>query len=132
MATKVYDNKERAEAGKAQAESFVDNVLDDPERASEIADMSLEDWLEETGRRIANPKHITRRKNMATRKAVATKDDLLDEVETLRAENETLRDQVGDLSERLDQVYAIASPDDEDDELDEEEDDDESEEEDDE
>lgn len=130
MSKKVYKSEDEALAAKERAERFVRDVLDDPDRASEITDLSLDEWLDESGRRIAsnNPKTRRRRNTMANGTA-KTKADLLDEIETLRTENESLQEIVDDLSEKFDQINALTLDEDEDRDEDEDEDGDSDEEE---
>lgn len=118
MAKKVYDSEEQAETAKQRASRFLRDVVGDDDRADEIEDESLDEWLEETGRRIENPTTQQRRNNMP---ATKTKADLLEENEALKEENEAL-------NERLNQIFDIAAdPDDESDEDDDSEDEDEEE-----
>jgi hypothetical protein len=88
---------------KEKAVRFTRDVLDDPDRANEIADESLEDYAERRGIQITNP---TKRRNaiMATTKSKA---DLEAEIDDLKEENEELQDQ-------LDTIADIVAPADED------------------
>lgn len=55
MAKKVYNSPEQGETAKTRAVNYLRNVIGDDERADEIEAMSLDEWLEETGRSIRNP-----------------------------------------------------------------------------
>ena len=122
MAKKIYDSEHAAETAKQRASRFVRDVKGDDDRADEIEDESLDEWLEESGRRIENPLTQKRRNNMAT--STQTKADLLEENEALREENEALNN-------RLNQIFDIAAePEDDDDEVEEDSDDDDSDDED--
>jgi hypothetical protein len=105
--------REQLQSRKEQAVQFVRAVLDDPERAGEIAGESLEDYANRRKIQIANP---TKRRmaGMAKGKTIA---ELEAEIEELQTENQELQDQ-------LDAVADIVSPDDDDDEEDENDDDD--------
>jgi predicted RNase H-like nuclease (RuvC/YqgF family) len=115
----VYKSEEQAEAAKAKAVRFVDEVIGDPDRASEIEDESLDQWLEETGRRIENPAPAIlalvnpRRKEMARAKSVAT---LEAEIESLQSENQELQDSLetteaalDEANSRLASIYDLSS-----------------------
>ena len=66
----------QVESMKAKAARFVDNVLDDPDRASEIEDESVESYAARKKIKIENPSR--RFGTMATK---AELESLLDEVE---------------------------------------------------
>jgi hypothetical protein len=68
----------QAETAKKRAASFTRNVLNDNDRADEIEDESLDDWADETGRTITNPKN--RRQDMAKGPTRAELADTLDQV----------------------------------------------------
>ena len=57
--------REQVQARKDKAVRFVRDVLDDPERADEIEDESLEDYAERRKFQIVNPRRIRR---MATKR----------------------------------------------------------------
>jgi hypothetical protein len=90
--------REQLQGRKDKAVRFTENVLQDPERASEIEDESLEDYAERRHIQLINP---NRRKNEMTE----TKADLQEKIEELEAENEALRDQI-------DAIADIVAPDD--------------------
>jgi hypothetical protein len=100
--------REQLQGRKDKAARFTETVLNDPERASEIEDESLEDYAERRHIQMTNPNR---------RKAVMadTKADLKDRIDEIEAENETLRDQ-------LDAIADIVAPEDEDEDTDENED----------
>lgn len=109
--------RKQLEGRKEKAERFVRDVLDDPERADEIADESLENYAE--GRkiqiaedprggsmavkiralnphRVPNPRPQTRQENPQTGRS-----ELLARIRELQAENDRLQDtldKVGDLA----------------------------------
>ena len=88
-------NREQIQSRNDKAVRFVRDVLDDPDRASEIEDESLEDYA---GRRkflIVNP-----RRRIST---VANKTELQERIEELESENE-------ELQSRLDEVLDIVAP----------------------
>ena len=104
--------RDRLEARKEKAVRFVRDVLDDPDRADEIEDESVDDYA--ARRRIDIVDNPRRRRNAMPQGR--TKADLEAEIEELREENEELQDQ-------LDAVADIVAPADEDEEEDGEDDD---------
>jgi len=117
---RTYRSEAQAEAAKEKAARFAANVLGDPDRATEIEDLSLDEWLVETGRRIDNPNRKTRRSNnMASRKTPA---EYAAEIRALKEERNTLAEENDQLNELLDEIQGLAEP--EEDEEEEEEDDD--------
>lgn len=112
--------RRQVETAKGRAERFLRDVLDDDDRADEVADESVEDYAERKHIEITNP---------SRRGVMATKQELADENDELRAENEQLQ-------ARLDRVMDIVAPDgdedddDQDDDQDDEEDDDQEDDED--
>jgi len=119
-------SQRQAAARKDQAEKFVRDVLEDDDRADEIADMSVEEYAAERGKELVpNP---TRRKSMKRKtspeqqqprenpveKALETTTKLADEnadlnrrIRELEKENESLQD-------KLDEVTDIVECDDSD------------------
>lgn len=91
--------REQVQARKEKAVQFVQDVLEDADRADEIADESIEDYAERRKFQITNPKRST--------KQMATKQDLEEKISELEAENE-------DLQSRLDEILDIVTPEDED------------------
>jgi len=95
-------SREQLERRKAQAVSFTRDVLDDPDRADEIEDESLEDYAERRHIRVINPKGVRKM-------AVPTRSELLERIEELESEND-------DLQERLDQISDLSASDEEEEE----------------
>lgn len=79
---------------------FVRDVLDDPDRADEIEDESLEDYAERRKIKIAE-------ENPRGADAMPTKEELMQRIKELEDENDDLQDQ-------LDQVADIVAPPEED------------------
>ena len=52
--------RDQAETAKKRAVLFLHNVLGDDDRASDVESQSLDDWAEQTGRTITNPKRSLR------------------------------------------------------------------------
>jgi hypothetical protein len=94
--------RDQLQARKEQAVRFTRDVLQDPDRADEIADENLDDYAERRKTRNTNPS-IGRTGIMAKAK---TKAELEAEIAELQEENQELQDQ-------LDAVADIVSPDDE-------------------
>ena len=113
MAKKIFTNEQEADTAKQRAVLFTRNVLGDEDRADEIEDASLDDWLEETGRRITKPNPQPRSKQKMPAK---TRQDLIEENKILQSENETL-------NERLNQIFDLAAESDDDEEEDDDDDD---------
>ena len=85
--------RKQLESRKAKAARFTRDVLDDPDRADEIEDESLEDYAEHRRIKIQNPKGVTHM-------AIRSRKELLDRIEELETENE-------DLQTRLDEIKDI-------------------------
>lgn len=85
--------REQLQGRKEKAVRFVRTVLQDDERADEIADESLEDYAERRKIKLLNPRG----------EPMATKQELLDQIRELEEENETLQSQ-------LDEVADIVAP----------------------
>jgi hypothetical protein len=117
--TRVYKSEAAAEAAKVKAARFPDDVLGDPDRASEIEGESLDEWLSETGRRIENP--ISNRRNHMPKK---TAKEYAAEVRALREERDTLAEENEDLNSLLDEIQDLSGGDDDDDAVDTDDDDD--------
>jgi len=77
---------------------FTDKVRDDPDRADEIADMSVEEYAQERGFKVVNPSG--RRSTLVPK----TRTELIQE-------NRDLKEQVAELEDRLDQVADLVLPD---------------------
>ena len=91
------------ESRKEKAVRFTRDVLDDPDRADEIADESLEDYAQRRKIQITNP---SRRRNaiMARTKSKAE----------LEAEIDDLKDENAELQDQLDTIADIVAPADDD------------------
>ena len=91
--------REQIQGRKEKAVRFVRDVLGDPDRAEEIAEESLEDYAARRKFEIMNP---TRRATMP-RKTIedyrADIADLKDQIGELEEENETLQDQLDQISD---------------------------------
>jgi len=105
-------SREQLQSRKDRAVQFVRDVLDDPERASEIEDEDLEDYADRRKIQLINR---GRTRSMANGGNGPTKDDLLDEIDELKQENQDLQDQ-------LDAIADIVSPPEEEEDEDEEDD----------
>jgi hypothetical protein len=101
---------DQLQSRKEQAVRFVRDVLNDPDRAEEIEDESLDDYAERRKITITNP-FIRRRELMSTLK---TKAELEAEIADLQEENQELQD-------RLDAVADLVTGEDEEEEEEEEE-----------
>jgi len=102
--------RDQLQRRKEKAVRFTRDVLEDPDRADEIAAESLEDYAERRKISLTNPR---RTKNMARR--TKTREELQDEIDGLKAENQELQDQ-------LDSIADIVAPADEDEDEDEDDD----------
>jgi hypothetical protein len=91
--------REQLQKRKEKAVRFVRDVLDDPDRAAEIDDEDLEDYAARKKLQIINP---NRSKN-----SMATTRELQKRIRKLEEENQELSDQ-------LDAISDIVSPDEED------------------
>jgi hypothetical protein len=94
--------RDQLQSRKEKAVRFVRDVLDDPDRAEEIADESVEDYAERRKIQITNPS-IRRNAIMATNKSKAE----------LEAEIDDLKDENAELQDTLDAIADIVSPADE-------------------
>jgi hypothetical protein len=84
----------QVQSRKEKAARFVRNVLEDPDRADEIEDESLESYAERRQVKIVgNPRGAI----------MATKEDLQERIQELEEENDDLQDQ-------LDKIADIAAP----------------------
>ena len=70
----------QAERKKAQAAAFMERI-GQPDRADEFDSMSVEEYAERKGLRIANPKFRSRRREMATTTGAPSKRDLQDQID---------------------------------------------------
>ena len=83
--------RDQIQSRKDQAVRVTRDVLDDPDRADEIEDESLEDYAERRKFTITNPNRTGSTYIMANGK---TKADLEAQIEDLEAENQDLQDQL--------------------------------------
>jgi predicted RNase H-like nuclease (RuvC/YqgF family) len=116
---KPWTQKQAAER-KEQAVKFVRDVLEDDERADEIADMSVDEYAAERGKELA-PNPIRRRRTMKrktsseqerenpVKRALETTTKLADEngnlnrrIRELEDENETLQDKLDEIADIVD------------------------------
>jgi septal ring factor EnvC (AmiA/AmiB activator) len=109
--------REQIEGRKEKAARFTESVLDDPDRADEIRDESLEDYAERRKFEITNPHRRRTMPLKSIRDYRAEIKDLKEQLTELQEENESLQGQ-------LDQVAEIISPAEEEEEEDEDEEDD--------
>src|SRR5215831_19440510 len=91
--------REQLQSRKDAAVRFLRGVKDLPERADEVEDESLEDYAERRKIQLINPRRSANMANGDPR----TKQDLLDEIADLQAENT-------DLQDTLDSIADIVSP----------------------
>lgn len=97
--------EKQASARKDQAERFVRDVLEDDDRADEIADMSPEQYAAERGKQIMeNPERRSMR-----RRSSASQDDDSPTLQTnakLSVANNKLADQLADKQKEIDTLQA--------------------------
>jgi len=86
-------------ARQEKAVQFTDKVRDDPDRADEIADMTVEEYAQERGFKVVNP--TGRRRTLMPK----TRSELIQE-------NRELKEQLAEVEDRLDQVADLVLPDD--------------------
>jgi predicted RNase H-like nuclease (RuvC/YqgF family) len=92
--------REQIQGRKGKAVRFVRDVLDDPERADEIAEESLEDYAARRKIQIMNPRRRLEMAKKTIEDYRAEVADLKDEIGELEEENESLQDQldtIGDI-----------------------------------
>jgi hypothetical protein len=92
--------REQVQSKKDAAVRFLDNVLDDPERAAEVDSESVDDYASRRKIQLINSGRTT---SMANGGNGRTKQDLLDEIDELHQENQDLQDQ-------LDAIADIVAP----------------------
>ncbi|HEV2495233.1 MAG TPA: hypothetical protein VG204_19415 [Terriglobia bacterium] len=90
--------RQQLERRKAQAVRFTRDVRDEPERAEEIEDESLQDYAERRRITLSN-----RNRKGVQRMAIQTRRELLERIEELETENEELQGQ-------LDEIADIVAP----------------------
>jgi hypothetical protein len=93
--------REQVQSKKDKAVRFLEDVLDDPQRAAEVEAEDLESYADRRHFQIVNS---GRTETMANGRS---KEDLLSEIDDLRAENQ-------DLQDRLDAIGDIIGPEEED------------------
>ena len=99
--------RDQLQSRKERAVRFVNNVLEDPDRADEIEEESLEDYAERRNITLSNPG-----RNKSIMAISKTKTQLQSELDSLQEENE-------ELQTRLDQILNIAAPEEDSDDFDE-------------
>ena len=99
MASKIL-TRDQAEARKAAAVRFAENVLDDPDKADDIKSESLDDWV--ARKRITLVDNPGKR-SLEMANANMSKDELLDYIDELESEN-------SDLQDTLDSIQDLISP----------------------
>src|SRR5215471_4744620 len=88
--------RDQAEARKAAAVRFAENVLGDPDKADDIESEDLDDWIERKGiTLIDNP----RERSLQVANSNMSKDELLDYVDELEAENSDLQDALDSIAD---------------------------------
>ena len=92
--------REQVQSRKQRATRFTRDVRNDPDRAAEIEDESLEHYTERRHIKLSNPKG---KRTMATQ----SRRELVERIKELEGENEELRGQLDDIAD-------IVAPDDED------------------
>jgi hypothetical protein len=99
VASKIL-TRDQAEARKAAAVRFAENVLDDPDKADDIKSESLDDWV--ARKRITLVDNPGKR-SLEMANANMSKDELLDYIDELESEN-------SDLQDTLDSIQDLISP----------------------
>jgi hypothetical protein len=95
VASKIL-TRDQAEARKAAAARFALNVLKDPDKAGDIESEDLDDWIERKGiTLIDNP----RERSLQVANSNMSKDELLDYVDELEAENSDLQDALDSIAD---------------------------------
>ena len=108
--------RDQVAARKEKAVRFTEDVLDDSDRAEEIAEESVDDYAARKGIDIVSNPRAGKRRVMARAK---TRAELEQEIEDLQQENEELQEQL----ERVAEIVAPAEEDEEDEDDEEEEED---------
>ena len=80
------------ESRRAQAVRFTRDVLDDPDRADEIEDESLEEYAQRRHIQLVNPKGVSKM-------PVPTRRELVDRIKELESENEDLQTQIDEIAD---------------------------------
>jgi hypothetical protein len=84
--------RKQLECRKAQAVRFTRDVLGDEDRANEIEGESLEDYAQRKAIRLTNPKGVRKM-------AAPTRRELLERIDQLEEENETLQGQIDEIGD---------------------------------
>jgi len=95
--------RKQLESRKAKAVRFTRDVRDDPDRADEIEDESLDEYAERRHIRLLNP-----RQKGATAMATQTRRELLNRITELEEQNDSLQARLDDIAD------LVTSPEDED------------------
>jgi hypothetical protein len=107
--------RDQAETAKKRAASFTRNVLDDDDRADEIEDEGLEEWTEETGRTITNPRNRRQNCMAQTSNTKAALQGTLDQIGDIVADALDPASERADLVAALQEIDSLVSGDDDDD-----------------
>jgi hypothetical protein len=91
---------DQVQSRKDRAVRFLEDVQDDPDRAAEVEDEDLESYAERRGFEIVDNPEV---RTLKVANSSMNKDELLDYVDQLEAENADLQDQ-------LDAIADIVSP----------------------
>lgn len=97
MKTKTRDQVVKMQE---KAVRFSRDVLNDSDKADEIAGLSVEEYADRKKITIENPR---RRHAMAHKSNQVSRQQLLDQIDDLQAENQ-------DLNDRLDEITDLAAP----------------------
>ncbi len=110
---------QQAETAKKRAGRFVSNVMGDEDRADDIEDETLDEWLNETGRKLkSNPQ---RKKKTMAASNTATKSDLQDQIDQISDMVADALDPVlsrEEVVQRLQDIDEVINGDDDDDDSD--------------
>ena len=85
--------RKQLEARKAQAVRFTEDVLDDPDLADELEDLTPEEYAERRRIKISNPKKGGRHMSVPSRR------ELLETIKELEEENDDLHDRLGQIGD---------------------------------
>jgi hypothetical protein len=100
VASKIL-TRAQAQSRKDAAVRFAENVLDDPDKADDIASEDLDDWIDR--KRITLIDNPRRKWSLEMANGNWSKNELLDRIQELEGENSDLQDQ-------LDAISDIVSP----------------------
>jgi hypothetical protein len=96
VASKII-TRQQAQSRKDAAVRFAENVLDDPDKADDIASEDLDDWVER--KRITLVDNPGRKWSLEMANSNWSKDELLDRIDELEGENSDLQDQLDAISD---------------------------------